>query len=118
MNPEKDIFRLKHILESIEKIEFISNDLTFENFAENWIYQDAVVRNLEIIGEASNHVSEASKNQNPDVSWNEIRGLRNIVAHIYFDINKEQIWETIQDDLPVLKSQILSILNDLERKNI
>ena len=61
---------------------------------------------------------EASKNQNPDVSWNEIRGLRNIIAHIYFDINKEQIWETIQDDLPVLKSQILSILNDLERKNI
>lgn len=118
MNPDKDLFRLKHIIESINKIEFITQDLTYELFDENWIPQDVVVRNLEIIGEAGNHISEQLKMDNPNVYWDEMRGMRNVIAHIYFDLNTQQIWDTIQDDLPVLRLQIEKIIEDLERKNI
>ena len=114
MNLNKNIFRLKHILESIDKINSISKDLSHEKFAENWILQDAVIRNLEVIGEASNHIDDELKNEYPEVAWNEIRGLRNIIAHVYFEIDTKQIWNTIQDNIPELQSQIQQILKKLE----
>ena len=115
MNPDKNIFRLKHILDSINKINIITEDVTYENFKENWIVQDVVVRNLEIIGEASNHVDENIRAKFPNVAWNEIRGLRNIIVHVYFELDSSQIWNTIQHNIPELKIQINQILTNLEK---
>lgn len=116
MNHNKNIFRLEHILESVDKILFISKEKSYEDFVKDWIAQDAIIRNFEIIGEASNYVDEAVKEKFTEVAWNEIRGLRNIIAHVYFEIDTKQIWETIQSDIPELKLQILKILDVLKNE--
>lgn len=118
MKMNKDIFRLKHILQSIERIEIISEGISFEIFTTDWKIQDIVVRNLEIIGEASHHISENLKINHSQIPWNEIRGLRNIIAHEYFNIDTEQIWILIEKDILVLKKEINQILSLLENQNI
>ncbi len=113
MKTDKNIFRLKHILESIGKIKIVTEEVSQEIFDEDWKIQDIVIRNLEIIGEASNHIDDNLKIRFSEIMWDEIRGLRNIIAHVYFEINTSQIWETIQNDIPQLENQIQQILKEL-----
>ncbi|WP_348824679.1 HepT-like ribonuclease domain-containing protein [Flavobacterium aestuarii] len=114
MNPDKNIFRLEHVVESIEKIEFIIKDLSYAQYLEDWIKQDAIVRNIEIIGEAIRNVEEKIIAMYPNVPWKEARGMRNILVHEYFRIEHEEVWRTLNEDLPKLKSQIISIINDIK----
>ena len=114
MNPNKNIFRLEHVVESIEKIEFIIKDLSYTQYLDDWIKQDAIVRNIEIIGEAIRNVDEELIIMYPLVPWKEARGMRNLVIHEYFRIEHEEVWKTLNQDLPKLKIQILSIINDIE----
>jgi uncharacterized protein with HEPN domain len=112
----KDLFRLEHILESITKVEYIAGILhNYDNFEKQWIEQDAIIRNLEIIGEASVNISDGLKEQYPDVAWIEMRGMRNFVTHQYFGIELNEIWDTIINDIPVLKKQIQDIIDILEQ---
>ena len=111
----KNLFRLEHIRDSIEKIEYLSRMLhTQENFETKWIEQDAIVRNLEIIGEAVINISDDLKLNYPDVSWKEIRGMRNFVTHQYFGVELGEIWNTVINDIPLLKKQIQKIIVDIE----
>ena len=72
---DKNLFRLEHIRDSIEKIEYIVRKLcTHDAFESNWIEQDAIIRNLEIIGEAVVNISDDLKQKYPDVAWKEVRG--------------------------------------------
>ena len=113
----KDLFRLKHIRDSIEKIECLACMLhTQDNFEKKWIEQDAILRNLEIIGEAAINISDELKLSYPDVSWKEIRGMRNFVTHQYFGVELTEIWSTIINDIPVLKNQIQKIIEDIENQ--
>ena len=114
MNPNKNIFRLEHVVESIEKIEFIIKDLSYVQYLEDWIKQDAIVRNIEIIGEAIRNVDEELIRMYPKVPWKEARGMRNLLVHEYFRIEHEEVWRTLKQDLPNLKIQILSIINDIK----
>jgi uncharacterized protein with HEPN domain len=116
MNPNKNIFRLEHVVESIEKIEFITKELSFIQYMDDWIKQDAIVRNIEIIGEAIRNVDEELIITYPKVPWKEARGMRNLLIHEYFRIEHEEVWRTLNEDLPKLKIQIISIINDI--KNI
>ena len=110
----KDLFRLEHILESIEKIQHLVSKLnTLENFETEWIEQDALIRNFEIIGEASNHISNEIKEQFLEVSWKELKGMRNFITHEYFGLQLDTIWETAIYDLPILKEQIQKIIESL-----
>ena len=112
---DKNLFRLWHILNSIEKIEHLVQILhTQDNFEAKWIEQDAIIRNLEIIGEAAVHISDELKHNYPDVSWQEIRGIRNIVTHQYFGVELNEIWSTVVYDIPFLKKQIQKIIEDIE----
>lgn len=111
----KDLFRLRHIIECINKIEILVNILrTYENFEKKWIEQDAVIRSFEVIGEASNHISENLKQQNPKVAWKEMKGMRNFITHEYFGLQLDSIWDTAKNDIPVLKDQIQHIIDELE----
>ena len=111
----KDLFRLKHIRDSITKIEYLARLLhTLENFETKWIEQDAVIRNLEIIGEAVVNISEDLKQKYPDISWKEIKGMRNVVSHQYFGVELIEIWSTVINDIPLLKTQIQKIIEDME----
>jgi len=112
---DKDLFRLGHIRDSIEKIEYITHILhTQNNFESKWIEQDAIIRNLEIIGEAVINISDDLKQNYPDVAWKEIRGMRNFVTHQYFGIELNEIWSTVIHDIPLLKKQIQKIIEDIE----
>jgi len=110
----KDLFRLGHIRDSIEKIEHIARMLhTQDNFETKWIEQDAIIRNLEIIGEAVINISDDLKQNYPDVSWKEIRGLRNVVTHQYFGVELSEVWSTVVNDIPFLKNQIQKIIEEI-----
>ena len=113
MNTNKNIFRLEHVLESIEKIEFIIKDLSYAQYLDDWIRQDAIVRNIEIIGEAIRNVDDELIMMYPKVPWKEARGMRNLLIHEYFRIEHDEVWKTLNEDLPKLKLQIVSIINDI-----
>jgi len=115
----KNLFRLRHILDCIEKIEYLTRTLyTQDNFEEKWIEQDAIIRNLEIIGEASVNISDELKQRYPDVSWREMRGMRNFVTHQYFGVELSDIWSTAVNDIPLLKKQIKEIAEDIENSQV
>jgi uncharacterized protein with HEPN domain len=113
---ERNLFRLGHIRDCIGKVEYLSGKLhIYDNFEKQWVEQDAIIRNLEIIGEASVNISDDLKAQYPDVAWKEIRGMRNFVTHQYFGVELSDIWHTVVNDIPVLKKQIGDIIDELER---
>ena len=117
METNKDLFRLGHISECIDKIIEIAGILyTLKNLETKWIERDAMIRNFEIIGEASIHISVETKNCYPTIEWSEMRGMRNYISHEYFGVDLANIWDSAINDIPRLKSQIAKIISDLETK--
>jgi len=106
---------LEHILEAINAIEMYTADVSFEKFMVKDIagkmLRDAVVRELEIIGEAVKHLNSESKNLEHEVGWKEIAGMRDNLIHEYFGVNFEVVWETIKEDFPVLKKSVTKLLS-------
>ena len=93
---------LEDIIESTEKIlEYIAG-MSFEQFCVDRKTQDAVVRNLEVIGEAARNLPDEIKNNIADIEWKKITSLRNLLAHEYFGINQKIIWDIIQNKVPQL----------------
>jgi len=101
---------LHDVKEAIEKIETFTKGFTFEEFAEDDKTVDAVIRNLEILGEAARHIPKKVKEEHPDVDWKAMGGIRNILAHEYFGVRMGIIWKTIKERLPELKQKIEEIL--------
>ena len=96
-----DEMYLKHILDAIEKIEAYTSvgRATFLT-ASHW--QDATIRQLEIIGEAARLVSAQTKDEHPEIPWKQMIGMRNRLVHEYSSINFKTVWDTINNDLPTL----------------
>ncbi len=94
---------LDDILESIELIQKYTVSLTEEEFGDNVAVQDAVLRRLEIIGEASNHLPEDVRQEYSNVPWKKVVGMRNLISHEYFAADIEVVWDTVKIDLPKLK---------------
>ena len=110
MATDKDLYRINHILESIDKIEKIANNCeNLETFENKWIEQDAMIRNFEIIGEASNHLSRKLKEEHPEIEWAKIVGMRNLIAHEYFGVSPKVIWNTAVDIIPDLRKRLARI---------
>ena len=103
---------LEDIVEAISKIRFFTTGLSLQTFSSDVKTFDAVIRNLEIIGEAIKGVPEEIRSIYPDVEWKKIAGLRDILAHEYFGIDVEIIWDIIQNKLPVLEGHIEKILQE------
>lgn len=101
---------LRHIFEAIEIIEGYIAGSTFDQFQASKMMIDAVVRELEIIGEAANQISDGLKEQYPDIPWLKMRGLRNFVIHEYFAVNAKIVWDTCKQNLPELRKQIGRLL--------
>lgn len=113
----KDMIRAKHVLDAIEKLMEISENKSFEMFQSEITYQFASIKLLEIIGEASNHISKSTKEKFPDVPWKELIGLRNILVHEYFGVDLFTIWDIIHNSIQQLKTQFIFILTNLEENN-
>jgi uncharacterized protein with HEPN domain len=104
-------FRLTDILEAISKIENYTKELDLNSFLQNEMVRDAVVRNIEVIGEAAKMVPETIKVTYPEIPWKEIIAIRNLIAHEYFRVDYNVIFNTCIQDLPNLKSLIQNILS-------
>jgi uncharacterized protein with HEPN domain len=103
--------RIRDILTSIERIMEYTRNLDYENFLSDTRTVDAVVHNFEIIGEAVAHLPEEIVAGNPEIPWQDMRDMRNVLAHEYFGINEKIVWQTIQDDLPSLVPQLKNMLH-------
>lgn len=86
-NKDKDVVRLQHILEAIELTKKFTEEVNIEEFEDNLMMQSAVIRQFEIIGEASANISSQLKQHNPDVEWITIKGFRNLLIHEYFRVD-------------------------------
>lgn len=103
---------LNHILEALQKIELYVSKISYEEFLSEDLVLDAVVRELEIIGEASRKISEEYKNEHPQLPWSKMAGMRNKLIHEYFGVDKKIIWETCQTDLKDLKVVLLPLVTE------
>jgi uncharacterized protein with HEPN domain len=99
---------------SVEKIERYIKDLSYNEFIENEIVIDAVIRNLEVIGEAATNIPESIRKKYHTIPWKRMIGLRNIMIHGYFGVDLEIIWEIITRNLPETKPLIMKILEEIK----
>jgi uncharacterized protein with HEPN domain len=101
---------LEDIHVSCEKVLKFTKGMTYKDFVHDDLHFDAVLRNLEIIGEAVKNISEETRKKYPKVKWRKIAGFRNIVAHEYFGINDETVWDIVENEIPALLEIIKPML--------
>jgi uncharacterized protein with HEPN domain len=114
MKTEKHKIYFFHILEAIDKLELVANSTTKEEFLNDWLKQDAVLKNFIVIGEAISQIDEEIKQKFPDVDWRGAKSMRNFIVHEYFSVDNSFVWETIFETIPTFKIQIKEMLNSLE----
>ena len=106
---KNDQVYLEHILEAIVKIENFTNGITRFDFSRNVLIQDAVIRNIEIIGEATKKISKLFTQSHQEIPWSEMAGMRDKLIHDYLDVDLDVVWKTIEVDLPLLRELISNI---------
>ena len=101
---------LDDILQGIKRIEQYTRGFSLNKLKKDNLVIDGVVRNLEIVGEAAKNMPSSIKEKYPDIEWKKIAGLRNILAHEYFGIDLEVLWDIIKNKLPDFKNKVRGIL--------
>lgn len=108
------LFFLKDILDAMEKIEEFIDDMNFEEFIKDDKTVSAVIRKLEIIGEATKYLPAELRRKYPDLPWSSMAKLRDRLIHGYFVVDHEIIWNVVKKELPLLKPKIEQILKELK----
>lgn len=101
---------MSDILEAIQNIQQYTENLSFEDIRKSKMVRDAVIRNLEIIGEAVKNIPDEIKSKYPEIAWRKVAGLRDRLIHRYFEVDFEILWDVITAELPDLKNKISAIL--------
>mgnify|MGYP001559789558 CR=1 FL=1 len=110
MTFHKDVPYLKHILDSINDIEESVKNLSKKEFSNDKDKKEANIRRIEVIGEAVKNISIDFKNKYSNIPWKDIAGMRDKLIHHYFGVNVDNVWKVIKEDIPILKKEILKIL--------
>ncbi|OGQ44849.1 MAG: hypothetical protein A3H42_01270 [Deltaproteobacteria bacterium RIFCSPLOWO2_02_FULL_46_8] len=101
---------LRHVLDAIYSIEEYTSGFSHADFIQQRPIQDAVIRQIEIIGEALKRVPASVRSSAPEIPWQDITGMRDRLIHDYFAVDIESVWQTVQRDIPGLKDRIHKLL--------
>jgi uncharacterized protein with HEPN domain len=104
------ILYLEDMLQSMDRIEEYLSSLDFKKFKQTYLVVDAIIRNFEIIGEASKNIPTYIQQKYPEIPWKKMYGLRNLIAHEYFGIDYEMIWEIAKRNLPQNRIDLIEII--------
>lgn len=110
MSPRDWRLRIQDMLEAIERIQDYTAGMNAVDFCADRKTIDAVIRNLEVIGEAARHVPDEIVAQYPELPWEEMRGMRNILIHEYFGVSVPILWHTVTANLPLLAPKLCELL--------
>ena len=121
--PIRDRERLEHILSAIERITRYTSDKTYEDIVSDDMMYYAVVKNIEIIGEAANMLTPAFQESHPETPWKMVKGMRNYIVHEYFQIDDIVVWDVVKNNIPELRKQVTRYLsetnwNEWEKSNL
>lgn len=114
MSDEKNLIFVEHILENIVDIDSFMKGISKAELESNKEKLNAVVRSVEIIGEAAKNLPKSFRDQHSKIPWKKIIGTRDLLIHRYFGIDKDILWEILKNDLPKLKKQIQNIKKELK----
>ena len=114
MSPREWLFRLEDIVESSTLIAEYVQGMAYASWVRDQKTIDAVVRNLQIIGEATNHVPEDVQSRYSNVPWAQLRGMRNILIHEYFGVDTDILWRAATEDVPELKKLVQRIIDEAQ----
>lgn len=107
---KEDRLYLEHILQSVNRIIKYTKGLSEKDFDTDDMAQDAVIRQLEIIGEATKRLSKEFRESNPSIPWKDMAGMRDILIHDYLNVDLNIVWKTAKEYIPPLKSAIEKLL--------
>jgi len=117
VSPRNWKFRLEDMIEAIVLIEEYVKEMDHSSWSRDRKTIDAVIRNLEIIGEAATHLPDSIQEKYHEVPWFQIKGMRNLLIHEYFGVDVDVLWQTIKEDLPRLKLQIQTLIAETQEGN-
>ena len=106
---------LQDILDAVKDIENFVDDMSFEQFEKDRKTLNAVVRSIEVIGEASKKIPSSLRTKYETLPWKKMTGMRDKLIHAYFGVDTETLWKTVKDDIPPLKQLIQKMLKDQEK---
>lgn len=106
-----DSIYLKHIIDAIKRIMEYTHNIKHSDFVENHLVQDAVIRQIEIIGEAGKRLSSDTKDADQSIPWKDVIGMRNKLIHDYFGVDIDAVWNTVEKDIPFLQTKIENLLS-------
>jgi uncharacterized protein with HEPN domain len=112
---KEDSVYLRHILDAVSRIEEYTKEIEYKNFMENHLIQDGVIRQIEIIGEATKRLSDKTRDNYPDVPWKDMTGMRDKLIHDYLGVDIDAVWDTVKEDIPILKNKLKDLLEKGEK---
>ena len=101
---------LRHILDAIKRIGEYTKEINYKDFVNSSLIQSAVIREMEIMGEATKRLTQDFKEKYPDIPWKRIAGMRDKLIHDYFGVDLDAVWETVEKDIPILRDKLKKII--------